>query len=304
MEELKEIVFKTPTEFTLTMAVPEWVEWVAISRRGWLMAWDRRPYVSADGKSWAVQYGAKTCKLYKVHCAGVLDRIGYWMDSLQPIWPLSMEESAKHSVGADPDGKGYDRTQSQEGSAADRDDAAMSIRGANAKKVFDLWMDEDTVFNRNIGCLAKYDAPTLKRFLKMAAGSVLLRRADGFANGTTELIELYAAAEATAALAVSIVVKSRGHGDAADVLSDVVHHINTYTVPQYGDAGNDQVGRWTAEDCFKQAQKYINRIGTSRRNEGDLDMLKLVHYLQLAFEKLEDARGSSPETTKETKKND
>lgn len=68
----------------------------------------------------------------------------------------------------------------------------------------------------------------------------------------------------------------------------VINHIDGYTVPQYGDSPNDNVESWNSEDCYKQAEKYIKRRNTSRRpDEKKLDILKAVHYLQLAAEKME-----------------
>ncbi len=66
----------------------------------------------------------------------------------------------------------------------------------------------------------------------------------------------------------------------------VEQHIEEYTVPQYGDAGDDQVTEWTVEDCLKQLSKYRNRHGkNSRPGQQELDFLKMAHYVQLAAEK-------------------
>ena len=63
-------------------------------------------------------------------------------------------------------------------------------------------------------------------------------------------------------------------------------HVEDYTVPQYGDKGEDQVTGYTVEDCLKQAQKYINRYGRNvRPGQQDLDFIKAAHYIQLAAEK-------------------
>jgi hypothetical protein len=67
----------------------------------------------------------------------------------------------------------------------------------------------------------------------------------------------------------------------------VAEHIDNYTVPQYGDQGEDQVTQWSAEDCIKQAQKYLGRFGRqSRPGEEKLDLMKAAHYIQMAEEKL------------------
>lgn len=39
----------------------------------------------------------------------------------------------------------------------------------------------------------------------------------------------------------------------------VADHIENYTVPQYGDAPNDNVESWSAQDCIAQVQKYAAR---------------------------------------------
>jgi hypothetical protein len=70
----------------------------------------------------------------------------------------------------------------------------------------------------------------------------------------------------------------------------VTHHIDGYTVPQYGDAPNDQVSEWTAEHCVNQLSKYASRFGSNARGGQDLlDLLKIAHYAQLAYDKLVEA---------------
>lgn len=70
----------------------------------------------------------------------------------------------------------------------------------------------------------------------------------------------------------------------------VTHHIDGYTVPQYGDAPNDQVAEWTAEHCVNQLSKYASRFGSNARGGQDLlDLLKIAHYAQLAYDKLVEA---------------
>lgn len=68
----------------------------------------------------------------------------------------------------------------------------------------------------------------------------------------------------------------------------VLRHIEEYTVPQFGDAPDDQVEQWSAEDCIRQMGKYIARFGRNRRGKEDQlrDMLKIAHYTSLAHEKL------------------
>lgn len=72
-----------------------------------------------------------------------------------------------------------------------------------------------------------------------------------------------------------------------DFARTVGHHIETYTVPQYGDAPGDQIENWTAEQCAKQIAKYAARFGRNARDEQDLlDMIKIAHYACLAYNKM------------------
>lgn len=67
----------------------------------------------------------------------------------------------------------------------------------------------------------------------------------------------------------------------------VADHIENYTVPQYGDAPNDNVEAWSAQDCIAQVQKYAARFGNNQRTgQEELDLMKIAHYAQLALGKL------------------
>lgn len=67
----------------------------------------------------------------------------------------------------------------------------------------------------------------------------------------------------------------------------VADHIENYTVPQYGDAPNDNVESWSSQDCIAQIQKYAARFGTNQRaGQEKLDLMKIAHYAQLAMGKL------------------
>lgn len=73
----------------------------------------------------------------------------------------------------------------------------------------------------------------------------------------------------------------------------VGRHIETYTVPQYGDKGEDQASGYTTEDHVKQAMKYLNRFGRNARpGQQGLDFLKAAHYIQLAATTFEEAAGT------------
>lgn len=67
----------------------------------------------------------------------------------------------------------------------------------------------------------------------------------------------------------------------------VFFHIENYTIPQYGDSPNDNVEEWTAEECFKQVDRYMKRRNSNQREgQKKLDILKAAHYLSLGYEKL------------------
>ena len=67
----------------------------------------------------------------------------------------------------------------------------------------------------------------------------------------------------------------------------VLAHIESYTVPQYGDYPNDQVESWTAKDCVRQIGKYVARFNSNSRGENERlkDLVKIAHYAQLAYDK-------------------
>lgn len=68
----------------------------------------------------------------------------------------------------------------------------------------------------------------------------------------------------------------------------VFDHIENYTVPQYGDLGEDLASDYSVQDCLNQVTKYIKRHGrNSREGQDKLDMLKAAHYLQMAWSKME-----------------
>ena len=67
----------------------------------------------------------------------------------------------------------------------------------------------------------------------------------------------------------------------------VFNHIEKYTVPQYGDAPEDQVEQWSVNDCALAIRKYVARIRTNVRDgQDELDCLKIAHYAQLMRDKL------------------
>jgi hypothetical protein len=68
----------------------------------------------------------------------------------------------------------------------------------------------------------------------------------------------------------------------------VAAHIETYTVPQYGDKGQDQATEYSTGDLLLQVRKYVNRFGRNQRpGQNALDLLKIAHYVQMTWDKVE-----------------
>lgn len=65
-------------------------------------------------------------------------------------------------------------------------------------------------------------------------------------------------------------------------------HLREYAVPQYGDAPDDQLYAWNADQCIKQIGKYIARMDSNARGEQEklTDLLKIAHYASAAWLKL------------------
>ena len=67
----------------------------------------------------------------------------------------------------------------------------------------------------------------------------------------------------------------------------VFNHIESYTVPQYGDKGSDQCSEFSEADFITQMKKYLNRYGkNSREGQQRLDLLKIAHYAGMLYAKL------------------
>lgn len=78
----------------------------------------------------------------------------------------------------------------------------------------------------------------------------------------------------------------------AKFTSKVIEHIEKYTVPQYGDKGQDQITEWTVEECLKAVSKRIARFGRqSREGQQELDFLKMAHEVQIAATKYAESKG-------------
>ena len=67
-------------------------------------------------------------------------------------------------------------------------------------------------------------------------------------------------------------------------------HLREYVVPQYGDAPDDQLYTWSADQCIKQMGKYMARMDSNARGEQEklTDLLKIAHYASVAWLKLRD----------------
>jgi hypothetical protein len=77
-----------------------------------------------------------------------------------------------------------------------------------------------------------------------------------------------------------------------DFSKDVLHHIETYTIPQYGDAPDDMISNESPEYLMKQVQKYLNRFGKNQRAGQELlDLIKMTHCIQVAYSKLKEKNG-------------
>lgn len=91
---------------------------------------------------------------------------------------------------------------------------------------------------------------------------------------------------------------SKRGSDWDDFHWETLRHIENYTVPQYGDRGDDIASEYTPDYCLSQVKKYIARFGTnSREGQEKLDLLKMAHYIQMAWTAIgeqDDKQGNSP----------
>lgn len=75
--------------------------------------------------------------------------------------------------------------------------------------------------------------------------------------------------------------------DWQDFSLQVEQHIESYTLKQYGEKGNDLVSKKDSKYCIDQIERYCQRFGkNSREGQQELDLLKMAHYAQIAFEML------------------
>ena len=95
---------------------------------------------------------------------------------------------------------------------------------------------------------------------------------------------------------IPVVGASQRGKDWINFAQQVLCHIENYTVNQYGDKGIDQLTGTSIEMCLEHAKKYINRYGrNSREGQQERDFFKLVHYVQVGFEKWKTGHNSTEE---------
>jgi hypothetical protein len=60
----------------------------------------------------------------------------------------------------------------------------------------------------------------------------------------------------------------------------VLDHIENYTLPQYGDKGEDQASEYDLTTIAEHIRRYQNRMGRNARGsvEAKRDMIKIAHY--------------------------
>jgi hypothetical protein len=75
-----------------------------------------------------------------------------------------------------------------------------------------------------------------------------------------------------------------------EAFSDQVRkRIAEYTLEQYGNPeGNEQVDSFTAEDCWKNMERYFNRRKSMTRGPKEKlrDAIKVAHYASFIYDKL------------------
>jgi len=69
--------------------------------------------------------------------------------------------------------------------------------------------------------------------------------------------------------------------------TNVLAHIDSYTVKQYGDLPDDMAAAFSASECITQLRKYCTRHGNTARGkkEQERDFYKMAHYACIAWAK-------------------
>jgi len=65
----------------------------------------------------------------------------------------------------------------------------------------------------------------------------------------------------------------------------VLDHIEKYTVPQYGDKGQDRAKEYTLDIIAEHLGRYKDRMGSGARGktEAKRDMIKIAHYASFGY---------------------
>lgn len=66
----------------------------------------------------------------------------------------------------------------------------------------------------------------------------------------------------------------------------VLSHIEEYTVPQYGDKGQDRADGYDLDTIAEHIGRYKDRMNSNSRGriEAKRDMLKIAHYASMAYD--------------------
>lgn len=72
---------------------------------------------------------------------------------------------------------------------------------------------------------------------------------------------------------------------------EVLKHIESYSIKQYGDYPDEFLENTSVKDMIHNTQRYLHRTGTNARGaeESLRDMLKVAHYACLIYNRLKAA---------------
>lgn len=88
---------------------------------------------------------------------------------------------------------------------------------------------------------------------------------------------------------VRIYSKTKRGIEFAIFAEEVAKHVNEYTVPQYGDKGNDKATNYSPQRCIEEIEKYCARFGKNVRPGQELrDLMKIAHYAAITYSKLKE----------------
>lgn len=80
--------------------------------------------------------------------------------------------------------------------------------------------------------------------------------------------------------------------DFSKFAKEVINHIETYVVPQYGDLPDAHIDSMTTEQLKGKLSSYVQRIDKVQIHRGiegaKQDCLKIAHFAQYVYSKLED----------------